>query len=146
MTNNQLSQFLADVVLTSHYLAEPLSKTDAEISDAEMKALKIIANFEPISMQQIAEKLHASKPRATQLVALLESHGMVIRTVAIDRRRIDVKASSKGRGAMKKLEIRYEELAQNITNKLGQADARELTRLLSLITPLSSLQIKTEKT
>ncbi len=137
--NTQLSQFLAEVVLTSHYLAEPVNKTEAEISDAEMKCLKIISTFEPIGMQDIAAKLHASKPRATQLVALLESHEMVTRTVASDRRRIVVRASSKGKRAVAKLEERYGALASAIEEKLGAADTATLCRLLEIITPLTQL-------
>lgn len=140
MAHQQLSQFLAEVVLTSHYLAEPVSKTDAEVSDAEMKCLKIINSFEPIGMQEIAAKLHASKPRATQLVALLESRDMVTRTVADDRRRIVVRASSKGKKAVAQLDKRYDELAAAIEGRLGASDTATLMRLLELITPLNQLQ------
>lgn len=137
---SQLSQFLAEVVLTSHYLAEPMNKTDAEVSDAEMKCLKIIDSFEPIGMQEIAAKLHASKPRATQLVALLESREMVSRTVASDRRRIVVRASGKGKKAVDLLNQRYDQLAAAIEQKLGAKDTATLLRLLQVITPLNQLQ------
>lgn len=140
MANKQLSQFLAEVVLTSHYLAEPVSKHDFEVSDAEMKCLKVITAFEPIGMHEIADKLHASKPRATQLVALLEAHDMVIRAVASDRRRIQVRASAKGKRAIAALEVRYDKLAYAIEQKLGKDDTAELCRLLEQITPLNRLQ------
>lgn len=140
MANTQLSQFLAEVVLTSHYLAEPVNKTEVEISDAEMKCLKIINSFEPIGMQEIAAKLHASKPRATQLVALLEAHDMVTRNVADDRRRIVVRASGKGRDAIAKMDERYDELAAKIEQKLGSDDTATLVRLLAQITPLNQLE------
>jgi DNA-binding MarR family transcriptional regulator len=140
MANHQLSQFLAEVVLTSHYLAEPVSKTDAEISDAEMKCLKIINSFEPIGMQEIAGKLHASKPRATQLVALLESRDLVTRTVADDRRRIVVRASTKGKKSVAQLDKRYDALADAIEKQLGEHDTATLVRLLEVITPLNKLQ------
>lgn len=136
---SQLSQFLAEVVLTSHYLAEPVSRSEFEVSDAEMKCLKIIATFEPLGMNEIATKLHASKPRATQLVALLESRDMVTRTVASDRRRIEVRASAKGKRAVAALETRYEKLAASIEKKLGARDTAELCRLLEEITPLNQL-------
>lgn len=140
MAHKQLSQFLAEVVLTSHYLAEPVSKSEAEISDAEMKCLKIISSFEPIGMQEIAAKLHASKPRATQLVALLESRDMVTRTVASDRRRIVVRASSRGKKAVELLDRRYDALALAIEKRLGAEDTGTLVRLLEVITPLNKLQ------
>ena len=145
MANNRLSQFLAEVVLTSHYLAEPVSKTEAEISDAEMKCLKIINSFEPIGMQEIAAKLHASKPRATQLVALLESRDMVSRTVASDRRRIVVRASARGRKAVALLDQRYDQLAAAIEKRLGADDTATLLRLLETITPLNKLQDDSKK-
>lgn len=140
MANTQLSQFLAEVVLTSHYLAEPVNKTEVEISDAEMKCLKIISSFEPIGMAEIASKLHASKPRATQLVALLEAHDMVSRTVASDRRRIVVRASERGHDAIAKLNERYDNLAERIEEKLGSDDTATLVRLLAQITPLNQLE------
>ena len=139
MANTQLSQFLAEVVLTSHYLAEPVSKTEAEISDAEMRCLKVINSFEPLGMQDIAAKLHASKPRATQLVALLESRNMVSRTVAEDRRRIVVRSSAIGKRAVATLDKRYDELALKIERTLGKNDTVTLCRLLELITPLNKL-------
>jgi DNA-binding MarR family transcriptional regulator len=139
MSKNKLSEFIADVVLTSHYLAEPINKSDVEVTDAEIRCLKIIASFQPIGMQEIAQKLHASKPRATQLVALLETRNMVERTVASDRRRIEVRASAKGRRVIKKLDERYKRLAAAIEKKLGKKDAETLSRLLEAITPLSHL-------
>jgi DNA-binding MarR family transcriptional regulator len=140
ISTHQLSQFLAEVVLTSHYLAEPVNKTDAEVSDAEMKCLKIISTFEPIGMQDIAVKLHASKPRATQLVALLESHDMITRTVASDRRRIVVRTNARGKKAVADLDKRYDDLAIAIEAKLGTEDTTTLLRLLKIITPLNKLQ------
>jgi DNA-binding MarR family transcriptional regulator len=134
-----LSSFLAEVVLTSHYLAEPVKKTTGELSDAEMRCLKIIALFEPIGMQEIAEKLHASKPRATQLVALLEAHDMITRAVAKDRRRFEITTTATGKKSIQLLQKRYDALARVIEQKLGPADTATLCRLLAQITPLSSL-------
>lgn len=141
MKEPSLAQYIAEVVLTSHYLAEPAKKTTGELSDAEMRCLRIIAMYEPLSMQEIAEKLHASKPRATQLVALLEAHDMVERTVAEDRRRINVTTSPAGHAAIAQLQERYEKLAKAIERKLGTKDTQELRRLLHEITPLSSLPL-----
>lgn len=139
MAHKRLSQFLAEVVLTSHYLAEPAGRREGEVSDAEMKCLKIIGSFEPLGMHEVADKLHASKPRATQLVALLEARDLVVRSVATDRRRIDVRTSVKGRRAIAKLDLRYDKLAAAIEAKLGPDDTAELVRLLAQITPLSRL-------
>jgi DNA-binding MarR family transcriptional regulator len=141
MHDATLSDFLAEVVLTSHYLAEPARKTTGELSDAEMRCLRIIASFEPLSMQEIAEKLHATKPRSTQLVALLEAHDMVERTVASDRRRIDVSTTPAGREAIATLKERYDKLAMAIEKKLGKTDAAKLRELLAQITPLTRLDL-----
>lgn len=141
MKQPSLAQYLAEVVLTSHYLAEPAKKTTGELSDAEMRCLRVIAMFEPLSMQEIAEKLHASKPRATQLVALLEAHDMVERAVAEDRRRINVTTTQNGRNAIIQLQERYEKLALAIERKLGADDSAQLRRLLQEIMPLSSLPL-----
>lgn len=141
MKDATLSDFLAEVVLTSHYLAEPARRTTGELSDAEMRCLRIIASFEPLSMQEIAEKLHASKPRATQLVALLEAHDMVERSVASDRRKIDVRTTKSGRQAVELLKERYEKLALAIEKKLGEEDAAKLRELLAQIIPLTRLEL-----
>ena len=139
MSNKKLSQFIADVVLTSHYLAEPVNKSQVEVTDAEIRCLKIIASFEPIGMHEIAEKMHASKPRATQLAALLEARSLVSRDVATDRRRIEVRATAKGKQVIKTLDARYEKLADAIEKKLGRKDTETLVRLLEEITPLTRL-------
>lgn len=139
MSHKRLSQFIADVVLTSHYLAEPVKHTESEATDAEMRCLKVVASFQPIGMREIADKLHASKPRATQLVALLEAHGYIEREVAADRRRIEVRTTTKGKDAIKKLDERYEKLAAAIEKRLGPDDTATLSRLLEAITPLSKL-------
>ena len=137
----RLAEFLAEVVLTSHYLAEPLKKTTDELSDAEMRCLRVITSFEPLSMHDIAEKLHASKPRTTQLVAWLEAHDMIERTVAKDRRRIEVRTSSNGRETIRILQERYQKLAHAIQQKLGAKDTEKLCKLLEEITPLSRLSV-----
>jgi DNA-binding MarR family transcriptional regulator len=141
MTQKKLSHYLADIILTSHYLAEPAKQTTRELSDAEVRCLRIIAAHEPLSMQEIAEKLRASKPRATQLVALLEAYDMVSRTVAQDRRRMDVRATPKGKKAIALLHERYERLARAIENQLGEQDAARLRDLLEQITPLDQLSL-----
>jgi DNA-binding MarR family transcriptional regulator len=141
MTNKKLSHYLADIILTSHYLAEPTKQTTRELSDAEVRCLRVIAAHEPISMQEIAEGLHASKPRATQLVALLEAYDMVTRTVAQDRRRMDVRATPKGKKAVALLHERYERLSRAIENRLGEQDAARLRDLLEQITPLDQLPL-----
>lgn len=134
-----LSQFLAEVVLTSHYLAEPPSKQVSELSDAEMRCLRIISMFEPLSMQEIAQKLGATKPRATQLVALLEANAMVKREIASDRRRINVTTSKSGKEAITTLQDRYAKLAKAIEAKLGPSDTQKLCEILEQITPLNNL-------
>ena len=140
MYNERLAGFLSEVVLTSHYLARPLNKTEAEMTDAEMRCLKIISSFAPLSMHSIASKLYATKPRATQLVTLLESRKLVTRSVAQDRRIVEVVPTAKGRAAVRQLDQRYDGLAAAIEKRLGPEDTATLCRLLEAITPLTRLE------
>ncbi|MBL8121391.1 MarR family transcriptional regulator [Candidatus Saccharibacteria bacterium] len=135
----QLGEFLADVVMTSHYLAEPAAEPAGNLHDAEMKCLKIIATIGPLKMHQLAETLHATKARATQLVTTLEQLGYVARGQGTDLRTKLVSATELGQAIVLDTRQKYHELAKAIELKLGTKRASELCTLLAEITPLSVL-------
>lgn len=132
-----MGEFLADVVMTSHYLAEPASEPAGNLHDAEMKCLKIIATIGPLKMHQLAEALHATKARATQLVASLEQHGYVRRGQGADLRTKMVVATDLGQAVVIEARQKYHQLAKAIEQKLGAKRAGELCSLLADITPLT---------
>lgn len=143
---SQLSEFLAEVVMTSYYLAEPQKDSGSVLHDAEMKSLKIIKSFGPMRMQELANYLHTSKSRATQIVCVLEKHGLVERINSVDKRVHMVSATAKGQREVEFLRSRYLQLAAAIEDKLGNERTAELCSLLAEITPLHSVTNRKEET
>jgi len=141
MNTTTLAEFLAEVVLTSHYLAEPSKRTTSLLNDAEMRALKITYSIGPLSMHQLADAMHTSKPRATQLVDILVNRSLVTKVKGGDKRVTYVSLTPKGKKAVKEMRLKYEALADAITLKLGSENTQTLTTLLGQITPLHKLTI-----
>lgn len=132
-----LSDFLAEVVMTSYYLAEPPAKSAGLLHDAEMKCLKIIAVFGPMQMRDVAAALHVTKPRVTKLVTDLCERGFIEWTTGQDKRAKLVTVTADGRDLVVVVRQRYHDLALNIESKLGAAKTRRLQQLLAEITPLT---------
>ena len=141
MNTSRVADFLADVVLTSHYLAEPSRQSTTHLNDAEMRALKIVHSIGPLSMHQLAEAMHTSKPRATQLVDLLESRLLITKIKGGDKRVTFVTVTKKGLQTVKELRKKYEALASAIETKLGKDDALKLNEYLKKVLPLNKLPI-----
>ena len=138
---NQLAEFMADVVLTSHNLDEPLLTQRNALHDSEVRALKLIYTYGPLSMHELSNLLHSSKARSTQLVNALIALQMIERTKGGDRRYVYVVTTPKGKKMVQKIRFKYVKLAEAIENRLGKADCAELTRLLEKISPLHRLSI-----
>lgn len=132
-----LEEFLAEVVMTSHYLAEPVRKSSEELHDAEMKCLKIVDTFQPLSLHVIADYMHCGKARATQLVHSLESKGFVERASAQDHRVALISTTRKGKASVASLRSKYRDLARKIKQTLGDNDTQKLCEVLERITPLT---------
>ncbi len=133
-----LSEFLAEVVMTGYYLAEPPRKSTALLHDAEMKCLKIVATFGPLQMHEVARLLHATKPRATQLVTVLQNYGYVTRLNGVDHRVKLVSVTDAGAHIVHDARQKYDALAAEIIAKLGKTEAARLCDILARITPLTS--------
>ena len=139
-----LSEFLAEVVMTGHYLAEPARKSQL-LHDAEMKALKIISTYGPMQMHHVADAMHATKARATQLISALESQGFVIRSSCEDHRVKMVSATPLGDNTVTEARRKYLQLATHIESKLGMRKTKQLCELLSEITPLPTVNSSVKK-
>lgn len=135
-TKKTLADFLADVVMTGYYLAEPVSVHEPTLHDAEMKCLKIIGSFGPIEMSRLATLLHATKPRVTQLVQSLEQHHFVARLPGRDARVSRIAVTVDGDRVIRDIRKKYDDLAESIENKIGKKKAKDLANLLAEITPL----------
>ena len=123
--------------MTGYYLAEPPRKSTALLHDAEMKCLKIIASFGPLQMHEVARLMHATKPRATQLVRVLQEYGYVNRIVGIDHRVKLVSPTRDGLAVVQDARHKYDDLAATIIDHLGVEQAQQLCDLLAKITPLT---------
>jgi DNA-binding MarR family transcriptional regulator len=134
-----LADFLADVVMTGYYLAEPPKNHVEHLHDVEAKCLKIIYVMQPIKILDISRLLHITKPRATQLVHELENRGLVYRTVGADHRVAYIQTTPKGTQTVKELRKKYLDLAESINNRIGSEKTAELCEILQNISPLSSL-------
>ena len=141
MSEKTLADFMAEVVLTSHYLAEPQSHQKNPLHDAEVRALKIIYTNGPYSMHELAQAMHTSRPRSTQIVSSLIQKQLVERVKAGDKRMIYIVTTTKGTKTVRQLRIKYAKLAQAIEKKLGPKDSLELARLLEKISPIQQLPI-----
>lgn len=138
---NQLAEFMADIVLTSHYLGEPITVQNNLLHDSEVRALKLVYTYGPLSMQDLANRLHTSKARCSQLVNALMDYKMVERTKGGDKRFIYVVTTPKGKQMVRKIRAKYIRLAEIIENRLGKTDSAELIRLLEKISPLHNIAL-----
>lgn len=142
--NPQLSEFLSEVVMTGYYLSEPQKSVTNLLHDSEMKCLKIIDKFGPLPILELAKLMHASKSRTTQIVNSLEAKLLINKATASDHRVKLVTTTKQGRDYVQKIKSKYDDLANQIIEQLGDQDSRLLVDLLSKITPLSN-NLKKEK-
>lgn len=133
-----LADFLAEVVMTGYYLADPPKNHQEHLHDVEAKCLKVIYAFQPISIQEVAKLMHTTKPRATQLIHSLESKNLVRRKPGEDHRVVLMSTSKKGSKVVEELREKYVNLAKSINKKIGDKRTNELCRLLSEISPLTA--------
>lgn len=141
MNTSHLADFLADVVLTSHYLAQPSRNLSTHLNDAEMRALKIIHCCGPLSMHELAEAMHTSKPRATQLVELLHHRHLISKVKGGDKRMTYVIATKQGIQTIKEIRKKYEELAGAIEKKLTKEELKQLLLCIEKVSPLNKLSV-----
>lgn len=139
---NKLADFLADVVMTSYYLAEPPIQSGIELHDSEMKSLKIISTFGPLKMHALAKCMHVTKPRATQLAESLTRKGLIEKACGEDKRTHLLSATSEGEQIVTEIRIKYINLAESIEHRLGAERTKTLVDLLGEISPLSKPVIK----
>lgn len=140
MVNNNLSEFLADVVMTSYYLAEPTKKLGSNLHDVEARCLKIIFTMQPIRIIDLARLMHITKSRATQLVHTLEDQSLIKRHQAKnDHREVLLSVTDNGHRTVLDLRQKYIQLANAIENKIGPEETAELCRILKKIVPLNKL-------
>jgi len=140
--NKLLADFLADVVMTGYYLAEPPKSHSQHLHDMEAKCLKVIYAMQPLRIQEIANLTHTTKSRATQLVHALEGRKLIRRQTGDDHRVVMISTTVKGAKVVEELRQKYIELAETIKQTIGDKRTKDLCEILAEISPLTKLKIK----
>lgn len=105
------------------------------LTPKEIYVLKIISSEEPlepgIKVSDLSAKLNVSNPMVTQAVNSLEGAGLVERIGdPHDRRVVRIKVTEKGEEVISQVSEQILADIQGLVSYLGEADARELVRLL----------------
>lgn len=107
-------------------------KSDAPYRKPEFQAMLFLSCKGKITMQELGEELHVTKPRVTALVSELLEKGFVIQsTDEKDKRKKYLSLSEKGVEYIESHRKAYEEWFQSIWNKF---DAREKDAFNILLT------------
>lgn len=86
----------------------------------------------PLTVGDLARKLHQSPPAITQKVNALEEEGVIRRTVsASDRRMACVELTDKGRATTEKSMRAYWGRLEQALGDIGQSDTEEMIRLMN---------------
>jgi DNA-binding MarR family transcriptional regulator len=80
-----------------------------QLSAPEAKALKFLAADRPLTMRELAAKLHSNPSNVTVVVGKLEARGLVRRTGAEDRRIKGVQLTEEGLALCRRLAARLVE-------------------------------------
>lgn len=106
----------------------------------EFHALNLLAQMCPepdggqpgVKVSELGAAVGMSKPAVSQMLNLLESRGLVERTVArSDRRVVHVRLTESGRERLARLKKSYEATLDRIVDELGPQDTAELLRLFN---------------
>ncbi|NLE74910.1 MAG: MarR family transcriptional regulator [Actinobacteria bacterium] len=104
---------------------------DSGSQPAEAMCLCALASHDGISQRDLADRLHLSRPRVTQVLQELERGDLVIRQVDdIDQRLTRVHLSHEGRHRSRELHRVFKELLDRTIGEMPAAERAELTRLL----------------
>lgn len=125
-----LAHELSDIVMTSYYLSEPPRTQQEHLHDAEAKCLKIIHDFQPIRLNQLADLMHVTKPRATALVHVLTNKGLIGRVQGEDHRVVLVNTTKIGTDTVLQLRQKYIRISEEIILGMSSDKASLLTQLL----------------
>lgn len=132
MTTTQiLAEQLSAIVMTSYYLAEPPRRQEDHLHDAEAKCLKIIHDFQPLNLQQVADLMHVTKPRVSNLVHALENKHLIKRDRGKDHRIVLLSTTNSGKVAVEHLRAKYMQLAEQIVTEIGESKTTLLSELLT---------------
>lgn len=134
MTQAELALQLMQIMFRFHRTRRPPVSVPG-LTPKEIYVLKIISSQDPleprIKVSDLSAKLHVSNPMVTQAVNSLEGAGLVERiSDPQDRRVVRIKVTDKGEAVISKVSEQILANIQGLVRYLGEADARDLVRLL----------------
>jgi MarR family transcriptional repressor of emrRAB len=116
-------------------VAGAISKSQGH-SDAARAALAVMLQWPPRSIGHLAKVLGRSHSATVRLIEELESRGLVAKHSGDDRRAVVVKLTAQGRREAQRMIAARGEVLDGMVGKLGNAERRELTRLLEKLLPM----------
>lgn len=90
-----------------------------------------------VTVSVLSERMHSSRPAVTRLVNDLEAQGYVVKlTAKQDRRFVYLLLTPEGKAVLSEAKQSFFTAVNQIGRLLGEADSRELVRILRRITEL----------
>lgn len=104
------------------------------LTEAQARALRVISRYERPRMADLAQALEVVPRSITSMVDTLESAGFVARqNDPTDRRATIVVLTDAGRDVLSRVGRMRAEAAEQLFAKLGEAEQRELRRILEVL-------------
>jgi DNA-binding MarR family transcriptional regulator len=104
------------------------------LTPERLSLLSVLVFAGPMPMSRLAALEGVSAPAITRIVTALEAAGLVIRrTASEDRRRVEVRATTKGRRVMDEGRRRRIEVLADVLAGVGTDELAELSRALATV-------------
>lgn len=126
---------ILEIVRTGHSITDSVTRELKEygIYEPQFNVLRILrgAKGQPLSVNQILERMITKSSNVTRIVDKLEAKGLVERTTCpADRRRMDIVITTAGLALLKKLDKKVEALHKPMAQNLSQQEAEQLVQLI----------------
>ena len=126
---------IMEIIKTGHAITDSVSRELKEygIYEPQFNVLRILrgAKGEPLSVNQILERMITKSSNVTRIIDKLEAKGLVSRELCPeDRRRMEVLISPQGLELLKKLDKKVEALHKPMVDNLTQQEAEQLVELI----------------
>jgi len=118
------------------YVKRELSREELNVpSWLHLETLRFVEEGKSPAMHELASYLRVQAPTATGLVAALVKEGFLERTkVADDRRRVELRVTTKGKACLKEAAQKRTTAFARVVSGLSVKDRKEFARLISIIT------------
>jgi len=104
------------------------------VTSDHWRVLRLLADAEGHTMGELAERMEMNPPTLTKLIDRMVGKSLVQRAAdPEDSRRVLVYATDAGLGLLQQLEPRIDEHHADLATLLGERNARQLERLLTLL-------------